>query len=67
MRKAASVTDSSLDATDSSPDRVSETARPADVRTQGAAYDTQQQPGHEPMGNGLVTASRACKDRGMRG
>ena len=40
MLKAASVTDSSLDATDSSPDRVRRERLHGllDVRTQGAAY-----------------------------
>ena len=67
MLKAALVTDSSIDATECSPGRVSHTARPADVRTQAGDLRCAERARHEPMGNGLLTANRAVKDRGKRG
>jgi hypothetical protein len=52
MLKAALVTDSSIDATECSPGRVSHTARPADVQAQRAAYLPQNWPGMNRWGTG---------------
>jgi hypothetical protein len=63
MVKAAFVTDSLQDATECSPDRVSKTAWPADVRLHAGRLSCRPNGTHEPVRNGLLVANRAGKER----